>query len=159
MTHVRPMVPEDATALAAVWHEAWHDGHGALLPPALIAIRGLDAFEAAAPRLTHPVLVAELGGTVAGFVGYEGAMIEKLFVARTARGRGVASALMAAAEAEMRAAGHKTAVLDYVAGNLRAARFYAREGWRIARQEDDEIDTPEGPAGFVAVICEKDLGA
>lgn len=157
MITVRALEARDHRAVAAVWHAAWHDGHGALFPDSLLKVRGPDAFVRVVPAFRHPVRVAVLEDAVVGFVGFDGAMIEKLFVSRVAQGSGAASALMAAAEAEMRAAGHRTALLDYVAGNMRAAAFYAREGWRIVREEADELDTPEGPVAFKSVICEKAL--
>lgn len=158
MITVRAMAAGDHAAVARVWHEAWHDGHGSLLPESLLRIRGPEVFAKAVPALAHPAHVAEKDSAILGFVGFDGAMIEKLFVSRAGRGTGAASALMAAAEAAMRAAGHQTAVLDYVAGNDRAARFYAREGWRIVREEDDALDTPDGPVTYKSVICEKALG-
>lgn len=54
--------------------------------------------------------------------------IAKLLVRRSARGRGVARALMERAEAEARAEGKTLLVLDTVTGDP-AERLYERSGW------------------------------
>jgi GNAT superfamily N-acetyltransferase len=54
--------------------------------------------------------------------------IAKLLVRRSARGRGVAQALMERAEAEARAEGKTLLVLDTVTGDS-GERLYARLGW------------------------------
>jgi GNAT superfamily N-acetyltransferase len=54
--------------------------------------------------------------------------IAKLLVRRSARGRGVAAQLMAAAEREARAEGRTLLVLDTVTGDP-AERLYTRLGW------------------------------
>jgi GNAT superfamily N-acetyltransferase len=55
--------------------------------------------------------------------------VAKLLVRRSARGRGVAQALMARAEAEARAEGRTLLVLDTVTGDA-AERLYERLGWQ-----------------------------
>jgi GNAT superfamily N-acetyltransferase len=54
--------------------------------------------------------------------------VAKLLVRRSARGRGIAKALMARAEAEARAGGKTLLVLDTVTGDP-AEFLYARLGW------------------------------
>jgi GNAT superfamily N-acetyltransferase len=54
--------------------------------------------------------------------------IAKLLIRRSARKRGIAAQLMAAAEREARAAGRTLLVLDTVTGDD-AERLYARLGW------------------------------
>ena len=54
--------------------------------------------------------------------------IAKLLVHRAARGRGIATLLMEAAEAEARAEGKTLLVLDTVTGDA-AERLYGRLGW------------------------------
>ena len=58
-----------------------------------------------------------------------GAEVEQVYVAAGHRGSGVARLLLAEAERLVAAGGHPRAWLAVVAGNERARRFYAREGW------------------------------
>ncbi|MEM9344389.1 MAG: GNAT family N-acetyltransferase [Pseudomonadota bacterium] len=155
---VRPFEPDDASDVTVAWFEGWHDAHAAFLPEALVSTRGLEAFQKAAPRLAAPVDVAEVEGRVVGFAQVNGQELEKLFLARHARGTGVAQALMASAEQRIRSEGFVEGILDYVRGNARAARFYEKSDWRIVREEEDEIELPDGStAQFHSIICHKAL--
>ena len=75
-------------------------------------------------------------GALEGFVMVVDDEVEQVFVARSARGSGLADQLLAEAERRVAAAGHAEAWLAVVAGNARARRFYERQGWR------DEGDLP-----------------
>jgi acetyltransferase len=86
------------------------------------------------------LLVARLDGRVAGSVqvapegranGSHRAEVQKLLVHRSARRRGVAAALMIAAEEAARAADRSLLVLDTREGDD-AQRLYARLGFRLA---------------------------
>ncbi|KPF77516.1 hypothetical protein IP88_06050 [alpha proteobacterium AAP81b] len=55
--------------------------------------------------------------------------VKKMIVARRAQGRGLGAALLAAIEAEARALGRTTLVLDTISGST-AARLYERCGWQ-----------------------------
>jgi len=91
------------------------------------------------------ILVAELSGNVAGFVGYSfeedpgtfvrpeyrrHAMIWDLCVAEDARGQGVGRALLTAAEDAARQAGIAEIRLYVLAQNHRARRIYEEAGFR-----------------------------
>jgi ribosomal protein S18 acetylase RimI-like enzyme len=52
-----------------------------------------------------------------------------LAVAPEAQGRGLGERLLAAAVAELRAAGHERALLNVLADNAAAVRLYERSGW------------------------------
>ncbi|MEM1067047.1 MAG: GNAT family N-acetyltransferase, partial [Pseudomonadota bacterium] len=154
MISLRAMGPHDRSAVAEVWHEGWHDAHAAHFPDALINARGPDAFAAAVSRMSRPVTVAEVAGDVPGFVIVDDDTVDRLFVARRARGTGVAQALLRAAENEIAKAGYPTGYLDYVDGNARAARFYEKEGWRVVKRGLDTIELPNGgEAAYTQVIC------
>lgn len=79
------------------------------------------------------LFVARLGGAAAGCGGIalfdDFAEVKRMYVRETARGRGVAQALLARIEAEARAAG--CAVLRLETGERQAAalKFYARAGF------------------------------
>ncbi|MGB9369112.1 MAG: GNAT family N-acetyltransferase [Xanthobacteraceae bacterium] len=68
----------------------------------------------------------------------------QFYVARAARGSGVANALMEAAEAELARRGVTTPWLACGIGNDRAARFYEKRGWVNARTQTSRLETPEG---------------
>ena len=69
--------------------------------------------------------------------------IAKLLVHRSARGRGIARALMERAEAEARVEGRSLLVLDAVTGGD-AARLYDRMGWTTVGVIPDYALYPDG---------------
>ena len=69
----------------------------------------------------------------------------QLFVAREARGSGVAAALIADAEDRLAASGVRTAWLACAIGNDRAARFYEKRGWHRVGTMINHAETQEGP--------------
>jgi GNAT superfamily N-acetyltransferase len=116
------LYPEDETQLRQYW-------------------AGLDSFRAKAPipGLTTPAADAdssELQPTLLApsDVGDS--------VTASARGSGVAGALLTEGERQI-AAGFDTAWLDVVTGNARARAFYARQGWR----DTGPAEMPSPPAG------------
>ena len=134
--HVRPADPADAPAIAAIWHQGWQDAHLGNVPDALVAARTPESFTTrAAARTTDTdarTLVADVGGTVAGFVMVVDDELEQIYVDARHRGQGIAAPLLQAAEDAIRTAGHPTAWLAVVAGNTAARRFYERHGWTDA---------------------------
>lgn len=76
-------------------------------------------------------LVAESAGEIAGFAcaNHQTGLIWALFVDPAREGRGHGRALLDAALAGLRAAGHAQAWLETGAGT-RAERFYREHGWR-----------------------------
>jgi ribosomal protein S18 acetylase RimI-like enzyme len=126
---LRPATDADAPAIAAIWHLGWRDGHLGNVPDELLAARTPESFAARAAQRTGDTTVAEIGGAVAGFVMVVDDEVEQVYVAAEHRGSGVAGALLAEAERQVRAAGHERAWLAVVAGNARARRFYERSGW------------------------------
>lgn len=105
-------------------------------------------------RLEHDqaiVLMAESGGRVVGFTqlfpGFSSIaaapswLLGDLFVLDTERGRGVARALLAAAEDSAASAGAVSIVLETARSNDRARRLYESVGYR----EDDVYLTYEKP--------------
>ena len=69
--------------------------------------------------------------------------IARMLVHRSARRRGIAGALLAAAEEEARRAGKTLLVLDAVTGGD-AARLYEREGWTVVGDVPDFALYPDG---------------
>lgn len=141
----RDAEPADAPLLAAFWRDRFVETFGLLYPPA-----DLEAFldEAYAPaqvlrELEDPGLVHRLafqGGALMGAVK-GGAVslpiadpvrlweLHRLYLCETAKGTGLADALMAWARAQAQAAGAEAMVLGVFHANHRAQRFYARHGF------------------------------
>lgn len=69
--------------------------------------------------------------------------MQKLLVLRSERGRGIASRLMAAVEAEALARGLKLLVLDTLQGSA-AEAIYAHLGWMRAGMIPDYAAHPDG---------------
>ena len=141
---VRAVEPSEIDHLARLWHEAWNDAHGALAPAGLVKARTPESFRerlaAAQPdtRVVGPV------GQPLGFCMIKDDELYQLFVARSARGSGLAAALLADGEARLAARGITTAWLACAVGNDRAARFYEKTGWRIARTTVNRLETQDG---------------
>lgn len=79
-------------------------------------------------------LVAVVGAGLAGVVLTQDAFISDLWVRRSFRSKGVGAALLAGAEAEIAARGHRHASLHVIETNQRAVRFYNRHGWRMEKR-------------------------
>ena len=88
--------------------------------------------------------VAGPAGAPLGLCVIEGDELYQLFVARAARGSGVADVLLTDGEARLAASGVATAWLACVVGNDRAARFYEKRGWTRARTLTNRLETPDG---------------
>ena len=145
---VRPVAPEDLQAA----HEVTTEGletYRTFAPPGWAPPTDLGA-EGVAVRLAREGaygVVAVDEDAVVGFAAYEpareagddgftGPLIAGLahvwavFVAESHWGRGVATRLLGALIDDMRQARFPEARLYVAAGQARARRFYAREGWR-----------------------------
>jgi GNAT superfamily N-acetyltransferase len=130
--NLRPATPDDVDAIATLFHEGWHDVHPGRVPDGLTRRRTPEAFhDRVSGRVaqTDDTTVAEVDGTIAGFVMVAGDEAEQVYVGRAFRGSGVASLLLTEAERQIAAAGHEVAWLVVVRGNDRAEAFYARHGW------------------------------
>ncbi len=130
MTSIRPAGAADMAAVADLWHAGWHDGHAGHVPDGLTAARTLAAFHERTPaRVADTAVAVADDGSLLGFVMVVDDEVEQVFVARSARGTGVAADLLAEAEHRVASAEHDTAWLAVVVGNARARRFYERCGW------------------------------
>ena len=155
---LRPATPGDTAAIARVWHQGWLDGHVGHVPEELVQHRGFDQFVTRAADRVPFTWVAEIDGAVVGFVTLKDDELEQIFVVRSARGSGVAAALLERGESELRAAGHRTAWLAVVTGNARARAFYERRGWRDAGGFLYYAETAAGPLPVPSQRYERDLG-
>ncbi len=129
---LRPATADDVDAITHLFHEGWHDVHPGRVPDGLTERRTPEAFhDRVAQRVaeTDETTVAEVDGTIAGFVMVSEDEAEQVYVDRAFRGSGVAGLLLTEAERQIAAAGHDTAFLVVVRGNERAQAFYAKQGW------------------------------
>jgi len=141
-----PATVEDLDDLVALWADlaAEMRAHGSRVRPA-------ESREVVREQLGHAVVadrvrVAREDDAVVGFLSHrdaEGplstdgdrAVITYLYVAPERRGEGVGTALVEAAERDLRAAGHDEVALEVMADNEAARRFYRRLGFEPHRVE------------------------
>jgi GNAT superfamily N-acetyltransferase len=144
---IRDAAPADIAALAQLWFDAWQDAHAAILPAAWTRARTVGSFAERLRDGLERVRATEEEGSLLGFSMVKGDELDQFFLAAGARGTGLAPILIADALDRLRAGGTTTAWLACAVGNMRAARFYEKQGWRRGAIIRREIDTPEGPVG------------
>lgn len=140
---LRQAQDDDAKAVAKIWYDGWRDGHLGYVPDDLVAIRTKESFKSRASDRVGDTVVAVVDDAVAGFVMVVGDEVEQVYVAEEHRGSGVASLLLDEAERLIAANGHGRAWLAVVDGNMRARRFYERNGWT----DEGVFDYPAASAG------------
>jgi GNAT superfamily N-acetyltransferase len=139
----RPLEAGDVDAVADLWHEAWHDAHGGLLPDEVRRHRTPQSFAGRLPAFgTDAFVVADGDGPLA-FAALVGHEVDQFFLARRARGTGLAASLMDRLEAILAARGHRTAELECAVGNERARRFYRSRGFREIGEATRPVWMPE----------------
>ena len=144
MTSVRDAEPADLKPLAHLWWSGWRDGHDGLLPEALTRLRTLESFEERMRAALVEVRVIGPVGAPLGFHLLKADELYQFYLAAEARGTGAAATLMADAEARLARTGVTVAWLACAIGNARAARFYEKAGWSMARIETVPTETSEG---------------
>ena len=125
---VRPATAEDAEAVAAIWRDGWRDGQLGFVPEALAAVRTDESFRTRAADRVQDTTVATVGGEVAGFIMVADDEAEQVYVSSRHRGTGVADALLAEAERQVRANGHEVAWLAVVEGQRARAIVLRADG-------------------------------
>jgi ribosomal protein S18 acetylase RimI-like enzyme len=143
-TRARTVETGEIDALAQLWHDGWQDAHAAIAPPGLVRARTLALFRERLIGARDDSRVAGPAGAPRGFFMLKDDEMYQFYVAREARGSGLATALIADAEALLAARGVTTAWLACAVGNDRAARFYEKCGWRNARTTVNRLETPDG---------------
>ena len=147
----------DVPAVALLWHEGWQDAHQGRVPDALLRHRDAPSFARRAGDRLYDVRLAEIDGTLAGFVRVKGDEIEQVFVDRLHRGSPVAPALMRAGEGLLARRGVETAFLVVNPQNERAIAFYQKTGWSRMGLVDYNAETAEGSFTMSILRMEKSV--
>ena len=149
---VRPATDADVPEVTRIWYAGWVDGHLGLVPTQLIAHRLPESFTPRTRERVPATWVAEVAGSVVGFVVVIDDEVEQIYVDANARGTGVAAMLLERAEEVIDAAGHEVAWLAVVAGNERARAFYTRQRWVDRGPFSYQAETA---AGTMVVPCRR----
>jgi GNAT superfamily N-acetyltransferase len=156
---VRHPDPEETDALAQVWYDSWLDAHAEILPAALAATRTLEGLRERLGELWSNTRVVGDVGVPLGFSITKDDELNQLYVTSEARGHGIAQKLIAEVEERLANGGISTAWLACAVGNTRAARFYEKSGWDLARTFTHELVLPEGIFNIEVWRYEKELTA
>lgn len=141
--NIRNFSPGDLNALMTIWLSANLSAH-----PFIPAAYWEDNFEAVREALPGAhLIVCEEEGAIAGFAGLmPNGYMAGLFVAEGYRGRGIGTALMAAAKASF---AHIT--LQVYASNTAAVRFYLRQDFiQTGTRTDPATGQPEYTMAYTA---------
>jgi GNAT superfamily N-acetyltransferase len=141
---VRRVEATEVVHLAKIWYDGWQDAHADILPADLARARTLESFRDRLRANLEGVRAVGALGAAEGFCIVKGDELYQLFVAAQSRGRGVAVALVADAEARISEHGFETAWLACAIGNEKAARFYEKCGWHRAGTMTSHLETSNG---------------
>ena len=141
---IRPARPGDGEAIARVHVDSWRAAYRDLLP--VVVLDGLSVAQRTRhwdrvllPGSMDRVVVAERDGEVVGF-GHVGPALDAdvdpttgqlatIYLRPEFWGSGVGRRVHEAALAELAGLGYRHVVLWMLSTNVRAARFYRRQGW------------------------------
>lgn len=143
--NVRAADAAEIDRLSAIWYDGWHEAHARIVLTELTRLRTLESFRDRLQAALPSIRVVGPPGAPVGFSIIKGDELYQLFVSAESRGSGVAAALIADAEAQLRANGVTTAWLACAIGNARAARFYEKCGWHRVGTMVNEVETSQGP--------------
>ena len=154
---VRKAQPDEIDALANVWYGGWQDAHAELLPAEIAEERTLKSFRERLPRLLTDLRTLGDPGKPVGLSITKDDELNQFYVAAEWRGKGIEKTLIDEVEQRLAADGVRTAWLACAIGNNRAARFYEKSGWHLARTFTHKIEAPSGPFELDVWRYEKDL--
>lgn len=138
---IRLAVPGDELAVARIHVRAWQHGYRGLIPDAYLdSLRVEDR----AARYTFgvagaPITSVAIDSSIVGFVTIKDDELAALHVDPDAWGRGIGSALLASAQADLALSGVTRAWLHVLSGNMRARAFYERHGWCVSGEPKLEV--------------------
>jgi len=155
---IRPARPEDAPGIVHVRIAAWQAAYRGLMPDDYLDGMTDEADQAAArlgerlrTAVSSTLVDTDADGEILGMCAFGpprediagGGEVYAINVVPRAWGIGLGVQLLNAAQRGLTAAGHSTAYLWVVEGNVRARRFYERAGWGVdgATKIDDDFGT------------------
>ena len=156
---IRDADTDDIFDLAQIWYYGWQDAHAEILPVELAKHRTLESFHERLATSLETVHVASLNGSPLGFSMVKNDELNQLYLSAAARGAGLAARLNRDALNRIRASGFRVGWLVCAIGNLRAARFYEKTGWRRTGTMTHELHTPDGLFPLDVWRYEVDLSA
>ena len=154
---VRTVEEAELDLLAGIWHDGWQDAHARILPAELARHRTLESFRHRLQSALANVRAVGPPNQPLGFCITKDDELYQLYVSASARGSGLAAALLADAEERLGASGLQTAWLACAIGNTRAATFYEKHGWRRVGTMISQLPTPDGVFPLEVWRYEKDL--
>lgn len=157
LSEVRAAEKHEVDRLADIWYRGWLDAHAEIVPAELVQARTFESFGDRMETLLSTVRVVGPSGAPLGFHIVKDDELYQLYVSAEARGKGVAAALIADAEARLAESGYETAWLACAIGNDRAARFYEKSGWRRVGNMINHLETSAGPLDLEVWRYEKPL--
>jgi GNAT superfamily N-acetyltransferase len=151
---IRPANPGDFAAIVRICKSSMAATYGGFLDQEKMRpwVEG-EATDNYVSSMLGDMIVAVDGDRIDGVVAIAGDTIDLVWVAIERRGRGIGTALMAAAEHAIRTRGQPKARLEVFEPNRDAIRFYEARGW--LRQDS----YPDQMAGVDKVLMTKDLAA
>ena len=147
---VRPARPADAVQLADAYAVAWREAYSGIIPALtlerMIIRRSGPWWRDAVAR--RPVLILDVGGTVAGYASFapgnsrghpNAAEIQELYLRPEYQGIGLGAKLFSAALKRIRVRGYSRVLVRALADNDRANGFYSRQGGRVVARTDETL--------------------
>lgn len=151
----RPIETEDMTAVATLWHAAWHEAHARHLPVKISAQRDLQSFQSRLSTMVSVTYVIGPLGAPVGLCAIAKDELDQLYVAPAGRGSGVAAALLGNGERRLRQTGCRRAHLFCLPQNKTAMAFYTKHDWTQTGVQDTVL--PALTAQVKVARLEKDL--
>jgi len=140
---IRKATPEEVGRLGDIAYEAWERG----ILPLLTEVPGMRQSEKrrlgiAVHEMLERIIVAEVEGIAVGWCARARARpyIPFLFVTPEYQGHGIGSALLRRMESMLELEGDSRVLLETPADNVRAVRFYERQGYHILALKPDGRD-------------------
>jgi putative acetyltransferase len=143
---IRKFRLEDRERVMQIWLSANLQAHGFIDP-----VYWKDQEEMVGEMISiADVAVFECGGVIQGLIGLSGRQIEGLFVDEKSRSQGIGRALLDFAKRK-----YPALTLQVYEKNLRAVRFYQREGFSV---REKQVDEQTGEAEYVMGWTKSDMG-
>jgi GNAT superfamily N-acetyltransferase len=147
---IRAARPSDAGQLADTHAVAWREAYSGIIP-ALTLERMIIRRSAPWWRdmlMRRPVLVLDVGGTIAGYASFapgnargrpNAAEVQELYLRPEYQGIGLGLRLFGGVLRRIKARGYSRVLVRALADNERANHFYARRGGRIVARTDETL--------------------